>query len=235
MTICLAQHLEIPTQTKQFDQGINHTESYIKLAKDACKREESRLTATAETPRAPDFDEELQEHAMQIYADLPNAPDLQVDWNASGPGFVKNEDCNYNVDEALAPGRALAAGARVVLAGLRATYLNGQPGIVTAHLTSGRFAVELTDGRQVKVRPCHLHRFPSDRVELPKQAAPPNETQLQVGTSVRLAGLTEVSLNGLRGTVVTSRTSANRYGIRLPCGRGASIRAQNLEQSHFPM
>ena len=136
---------------------------------------------------------------------------------------------------ALASGRALAAGPRVVLAGLRATYLNGQPGIVTAHLTSGCFAVKLTDGRQVKVRLCHLHRFPSDRVELPKQAAPPNETQLQVGTSVRLAGLTEVSLNGLRGTVVTSRTSANRYGIRLPFGRGVSIRAQNLEQIHFPI
>ena len=56
------------------------------------------------------------------------------------------------------------------------------------------------------------------------------EKLLDVGSSVRLFGLSNNALNGFEGTIVTNRGSNHRYGVRLSNDRCVSIRDRNLVQ-----
>lgn len=45
-------------------------------------------------PEQNNFDEELLDHAMQMFSGQVGPADLQVGWSSSGLGCVKNEVCS---------------------------------------------------------------------------------------------------------------------------------------------
>ena len=51
---------------------------------------------------------------------------------------------------------------------------------------------------------------------------------IRVGDQVLLTGLSDDSLNGVKGIVIPSRTANDRYGVRVHNYRCVAIRGSNL-------
>ena len=62
-----------------------------------------------------------------------------------------------------------------------------------------------------------------------ERSYPGNPGELQLGQSVRLIGLSDANLNGQVGRVATTLTPAERYGVKMPCGRHIAVRPRNLK------
>ena len=62
-----------------------------------------------------------------------------------------------------------------------------------------------------------------------ERSYPGNPGELQLGQSVRLTGLSDANLNGQVGRVATTLTPAERYGVKMPCGRHIAVRPRNLK------
>ena len=171
------------------------------------------------------FDDELLEHAMKVFAQQAGLEDLQVDWNSSGLGAVKHDICDHNLVLPRVPKSAYGTGEQVVLRGLKTAGMNGQTGTVTTCLRSGRYGVLLSNGGQVAIRPCNLDVLPdSQGIAMADKS---NEC-IRVGDQVLLTGLSDDSLNGVKGIVIRSRTANDRYGVRVHNDRCVAIRGSNL-------
>lgn len=166
--ICLAKHLDLdqPNQISQ-SAGIKSDGDSRTFRKTSMKTGKGRKRFKSQRSsfclgHLPDldigFEEELMAYAVHISCGQTEITELQVDWNSPGPGFVKNELCNYD-----RPGFHLnmfAAGGQIQLQGLRMTDVNGQSGTITTPLLpSGRHGVQLETGKQIAVRPCNMRRF----------------------------------------------------------------------------
>ena len=205
------------------------------------------------------FDDELLEHSMQVFAALSQfkVVDLQVDWSLPGPGFVTTNALTMSkpkLQEQPAPDN-YTVGQCVLLSGLSMKRLNGEVGVVTNRCSaSKRYGVKLASGRYVAVRACNMALLagscaadpsasfasrPKGTTDLPKshegsytaneRSYPGNPGELQLGQSVRLTGLSDANLNGQVGRVATTLTPAERYGVKMPCGRHIAVRPRNLK------
>lgn len=160
--IRLAQYLDDSHPVSQADEDFLFRRKCSTRARKGRKKFKSQWPSSADV-RQPqlDFDDEYEEallaYAMEIFCDQTELMDLQCDWSSPGLGFVKNEACNYIQHEKTSGLRAFTTGQRIFLQGLVRTALNGQSAIVTTTLLpSGRYGVQLVDGSQIAVRPCHM-------------------------------------------------------------------------------
>ena len=80
-----------------------------------------------------DFDFDLLEHSMQVFANLSDTLDLQVDWSLPSLGLVTTDshsNCKLSAGERVFEGTS-ALRQRVCLVGLKRKDLNGQVGVLT--------------------------------------------------------------------------------------------------------
>eukprot|EP00435_Cladocopium_sp_Y103_P074701 s43_g50.t1 len=132
-------------------------------------------------------------------------------------------------------------GERVALQGLNTQRLNGQFGIVISNLStsSGRYGLELEDGKQIAVRPCNMRRCLATRtssrsVDGEDESATftgqcHHRATFCIGDVVQVFGLEQTVLNGQTGCVISDLMAPTRYGVRLRNGRSVAVRFQNLK------
>lgn len=176
------------------------------------------------------FDDELLDHAMQVFSGQSGLADLQVDWSSSGPGFVKNEVCSAVQPHQQESLQTYESGERVVLKGLSQVNMNGEIGAITALLATGRYGVLLSGGGRIAVRPCNLAPCTGCQEDAMRvgHRASDGARNFRVGCLVWLTGLSDGSLNGFEGVIVSDRTASHRYGVLLSNGRRISVRDRNL-------
>ena len=173
-----------------------------------------------------DFDFDLLEHSMQVFATLSDTLDLQVDWSLPGLGFVTTDshsNCKLSAGERVFEGTS-ALRQRVCLVGLKRKDLNGQVGVLTTSLSAlSRCGVLLPDGQRLAVRPCNIELLTGVGSAADSKSASPTssaaskvyEGRFQIGHPVLLTGLSTSSLNDMKGNIATCMTSSGRYGVRL--------------------
>ena len=190
-----------------------------------------------------DFDFDLLEHSMQVFANLSDTLDLQVDWSLPGLGLVTTDshsNCKLSAGERVFEGTS-ALRQRVCLVGLKRKDLNGQVGVLTTSLSaSSRCGVLLPDGQRLAVRPCNIELLTGVGCAADSKSTSPtssaaskvHEGRFQIGHPVLLTGLSTSSLNDMKGNIATCMTSSGRYGVRLLCGRTVAVRPENLKEEH---
>lgn len=162
-----------------------------------------------------DFDFDLLEHSMQVFANLSDTLDLQVDRSLPGLGLVTTDshsNCKLSAGERVFEGTS-ALRQRVCLVGLKRKDLNGQVGVLTTSLSaSSRWGVLLPDGQRLAVRPCNLELLTGVGCAADSKSASPtssskvHEGRFQIGHPVLLTGLSTSSLNDMKGNIATCMT-----------------------------
>lgn len=199
-TVCLAELLS-PTDSSEMRPASDDMDSQHKheVALVDCKPcpgpSAFRTRSCAQQLEATKFDMELLEHAMCIFSTTDDCVDLQVDWSATGPGFVAtntltspsqlmqpqardattstNRFAEQNgkttsADEPSATATvAFQVGQRIILRDLANVSCNGLKGeIITAIASTGRYGIRLESGRCVSIRPRNLEKMSDDKREL---------------------------------------------------------------------
>eukprot|EP00438_Fugacium_kawagutii_P029306 Skav208005 [mRNA] locus=scaffold1203:253232:254104:+ [translate_table: standard] len=199
-TVCLAELLFPNDSLAPRAARCDDTESQHKheVAPIGCKPSPGPLafmTRSCEQQlEAAKFDMDLLEHAMCMFSTTDDCVDLQVDWSATGLGFVttgvltsasqlmqpRTRDTTTTITSRFATqsGKTTSAepsatatvvfqvGQRIVLRDLADISCNGLKGeIITATTSTGRYGIRLESGRRVSIRPQNLETIKNDKCE----------------------------------------------------------------------